>query len=296
MTNPGTMPITATELETYRTTGYLLVRSLISPDVIRALVDEVARWTDASRDHLENFGELPNGKPRFEVEPGHSRSVPRLRRVANPCDLSAPYREVLWNGPLLDRVEALVGANIRFHHCKLNIKPPRGGTRVGYHQDQGFDPHTNDDVVTFVLLLDSSTDANGCLCVVPGSHRERYTLYRGERFVGEVTPETARELEARAVPVTGEAGDAVFIDSWLVHGSGPNRSDSPRTLLIAEYSAADAVPLFAPHVPSEHTGRLLRGDMQRTARLTAGVRELPQAYAAGSIFALQASAAEPTDG
>lgn len=293
MMNPGTMCITATELETYRTTGYLVVRSLISPDDIRALIDEVDRWTDASRDHPESFGELQNGKPRFEVESGHSRTVPRLRRIANPCDLSAAYRDVLWNGPLLDRVEALIGANIRFHHCKLNIKLPRGGTRIGYHQDQGFDPHTNDDVVTSVLLLDASTDASGCLCVVPGSHRERYSLYRGERFVGEVTPEAARAFEARAVPITGEAGDAVFIDSWLMHGSGPNRSDLPRTLLIAEYSAADAVPLFAPHVPSEHTGRLLRGDMPRTVRLTAGVRELPQAYAASSIFALQASADEP---
>lgn len=51
-------------------------------------------------------------------------------------------------------------------------------TRVDYHQDQAYDPHTNSDMLAILLLLDDMNESNGCLHVAPGSHRERYSHYR----------------------------------------------------------------------------------------------------------------------
>ena len=47
----------------------------------------------------ENYGDTPNGKARFDLESGHCVNNPKLRRVANPTDISQIYRDVLFQGP-----------------------------------------------------------------------------------------------------------------------------------------------------------------------------------------------------
>ena len=86
---------------------------------------------------------------------------------------------------MTDMVAALIGPDVKHHHCKINLKLPGTHTEVRYHQDFAYTPHTNDDVVTALLMLDDMTAENGCLMVVPGSHRgPMYSLFDGERFTG----------------------------------------------------------------------------------------------------------------
>jgi hypothetical protein len=184
-------------------------------------------------------------------------------------------------------VTQLIGPDVKFHHCKLNMKLPGMGTYVGYHQDHPFDPHTNDDVAVALLMLDDTTLENGCLTVVPGSHRERYSHYRGDTFVGEIAAEHHADFDRRAVPIIGKAGDVCLQSTWMVHGGGPNRTDRPRRILICDYTAADAFWLLPPIVPSPHSGRIVRGKPTRIARFSAGTKELPQHYADDSFFGAQ---------
>ena len=46
---------------------------------------------------------------------------PKLRRVANPADISEAYREALWDGPIVDAVAELIGPDGKFSHRKLNL-------------------------------------------------------------------------------------------------------------------------------------------------------------------------------
>ena len=78
--------------------------------------------------------------------------------------------------------------------------------------------------------------------------------------------------------------------SLMIHGSGGNHTDQPRNLLICDYTAADAVPLEPPAVPSSLTGMMVRGNPTRFARLKSQVIELPVPYSDDSFFGLQASA------
>jgi ectoine hydroxylase-related dioxygenase (phytanoyl-CoA dioxygenase family) len=279
--------LTPEQLAAFRAEGYLIVRDVVGPRQLAALSAEIDRWVEESRGERANYGRLPNGKARFDLEEGHSAERPLLRRVANPCDISAAYREVLWTGAVLELVADLIGPDIKFHHCKLNLKMPGMKMVVGFHQDQGYDPHTNDDVVTAVLLLDEMGDENGCLRVVPGSHTQRHSLYDGDRFAGMTSAESSARFLASSVAVAGRAGDVCLMDSWTVHGSGLNASERPRRLLICEYSAADAFALAPPHVPSDYSGRVIHGRPSRFARMTAGRRELPRGYSQDSIFGLQ---------
>lgn len=279
--------LSAAEVVQFREQGYVVARQIVPAATIRRLTDEIDGWIEESRRHQKNYGETLNGKARFDLEAGHTADAPRLRRVANPIDISEAYRDVLWDGPIPDRVAELIGPDVKFHHCKINMKLPGSGTYVGYHQDHPFDPHTNDDVVVALLMLDDTTLENGCLTVVPGSHRERYTHYRGDKFASEIGAEHRAEFDRRAVPIVGRAGDLCLQSTWMVHGGGTNRTDRPRRILICDYTSADAVWLLPPMVPSPHSGRIVRGRAARFARLTAGIKELPQHYADDSFFGAQ---------
>jgi ectoine hydroxylase-related dioxygenase (phytanoyl-CoA dioxygenase family) len=275
------------QIRQFRDEEYTIARGVLDGVGVAALTGELDAWIDESRAHSANYGETLDGKARFDLEAGHGAEQPRLRRVANPVDVSEAYRQALFDGPIPDRVAELIGPDVKFHHCKLNIKLPGMATRVEYHQDHAYDPHTNSDMVTTLLLLDDMSEANGCLRVVPGSHRERHSHYRDGKFVGAIDPALDADFEARSVPIEGSSGDVALMHTWTVHGGGPNRSDRPRRLLICDYVAADAFPLTAPAVPSPYNGRIVRGKPARKIRLVADSIELPQAYQDDSFFGLQ---------
>jgi hypothetical protein len=71
----------------------------------------------------------------------------------------------------VDMVADLVGPDVKFHHCKINLKLSGAKTEVSYHQDFAYTPHTNDDIVTALLFLDDIDEDNGCLTVVPARTR-----------------------------------------------------------------------------------------------------------------------------
>ncbi|SMF47880.1 Phytanoyl-CoA dioxygenase (PhyH) [Tistlia consotensis] len=275
------------QVRQFREEGYLIVPGCASTWEVVALNSELDGWIDESRQHSENWGVTADGKHVFDLEPGHSAERPKLRRVTNPADFSDLYRSVLFDGRVVDVAAGLLGPDVKFHHCKINIKMPSMETYVGWHQDHPFEPHTNDSVVVALVMLDDMTEQNGALQVVPGSHRTHYSHYKDERFAGEIDRALWPEFEAGSVKLTGKAGDVVFIDSWMVHGSPANRSDTPRRLLICDYTAADAFPLSPSNILSAYRGHLVRGRPTRMARLRAGAVELPPLYKESSFFAVQ---------
>ena len=283
--------LTTEQRDSFRSEGYLLLPGLVDPASLAAVSRDVDGWIEESRGHDANWGDLPAGKKRFDLEPGHGATRPRLRRIANPVDISEAHRTVLWSGALPQAVADLIGPDVKFHHCKLNLKLSGMSTVVGWHQDHAFDPHTNDSIVVALVMLDDTDVANGCLQVVPGSHREKLTHYQGEKFTGEIPATMIPAIERGAVPVPGRAGDVLLIDTWMVHGSPANRTDTPRRMLICDYTAADAFPLTRMSVPTVHAGRIVHGHATRVARLRAGAVELPPAYSDDSFFSVQAPAA-----
>jgi len=280
--------LSSAELEHYQSQGYLVMRQVLGAAKLAALGAELAGWIEESRRHQANWGECIDGRPRFDLEAEHGAARPRLRRVNNPAEISEAYREVIFEGAVPDVVAALVGPDVKFHHCKINLKPPRSETRVGYHQDFPYTPHSNEDIVETLILLDDMSPENGCLEVVPGSHREGlYSLWRGDTFSGEIAAEAVAALKPRTVPVAGRAGDVCFMNAMLVHGSEVNRSESPRGLLICCYTAADAIPLAPSPLPNRFEGAIVRGKPSRFARLSAMRAELPESHGHSSFFAVQ---------
>ncbi len=267
--------------------GYVVAPSGVNDELLEQMDLQLNEWIEESRGHHSNYGETLDGKARFDLEIGHSSDNPKLRRVANPVDVSQAYQQVLWDSPITDMVAQLIGPDVKFHHCKLNIKLPGMESVVYFHQDHSYDPHTNDDMLAILLMIDDATLQNGCLKVVPGSHKKRYSHFQNDKYTGAIDTSYYGEFNEECVPIVAKRGDVCFMHTWTVHGSENNRSENPRRLLICDYLAADAFPLLPPAVPSPYTGKIVRGKPSSVARMKSAELEIRTPYSEDSFFGVQ---------
>lgn len=282
------------QIDTFWRDGCITVPDAVTPAQLAAMRGLIAEWVEESRNHATPFGpETIDGRPRFDMGSEHSADNPALRRINNPSDLYEPYTAVMENAAVVDMVADLIGPNVKFHHDKINLKLPGSHTEVHYHQDFLFTPHTNDDIVTALIMLDDVTEENGCLKVVPGSHRgELYSLFEDGRFTGRMATDVTTRMKAVDIPVTGKAGSVCLMHTRLAHGSDPNHGTASRGLYICVYTAADAVPLAKNPMPNPNEGRIVRGERSRRARLTVADVELPEQPKSASFFTVQGQASK----
>ena len=290
--------LTDEQVGTFRRDGVLTVPNAVTPDQLAALRADMDRWVEESRAHNGPYGETIDGRPRFDVQPGHSKDRPALWRVSAPTEVSAAHREVMANSAMVDMVADLIGPDVRLHHTKVNTKLPGAATEVQWHQDFPFTPHSNADIVTALLMVDEVTAENGPLEVVPGSHNGPiHSLWHDGVFTGAVCPDAVAAMRDAAVSCTGPAGSVCLMHTRLAHASAPNRSDRSRTLFICVYGAGDAVPYGPSPVPTAHQGLFVRGSDPGRVRTGDFEMDLPEPPMGASFFTQQeASGVDPGRG
>lgn len=169
--------------------------------------------------------------------------------MPHKLDGSLFAREVR-NPRIVDVVTHLIGPDVKAVHSQIFFKAP-GMPGNALHQDERFIPTRDRSLVTAWIALEDARIANGCLRVIPGSHRPSvlWPMRRHEN------PELDRAEELHGfpwsrdavVPVEVPAGAAVFFDGYLIHGSHPNRSAGQmRRALLYVYASAATPVLFDP--------------------------------------------------
>jgi len=280
--------LTSAQVEQYKELGYLVV-----PDVLgRELLAEVNRRVDAI---VAEAAKVTAHTDVYDLEDSHSRQAPRVRRIKTPHK-HFPFFNELTRSPRITAILAqLIGANIRLHGSKLNMKSAGYGAPVEWHQDWAFYPHTNDDVLATGIYLDDCDAENGPMCVVPATHTGPIFDHHADGyFCGAMNPELAEAGYVKAVPLMGPAGSMTIHHARLVHGSALNTSGKPRRLLLHEYTAADAWPLMGVSNFDEFNSRIVLGKPTIEPRVTpVPVRmPLPPAPFQGSIYENQKAAAK----
>lgn len=286
--------LTKEQIQKYNDEGYLVVENAIDAADLTELLDQVKSWIDDSKEHTQAWGVTLDGRARFDIDPkDHSADNPSLRRVTSPTEISDTFADMALRSTMSEMVGALIGGNgTRFHHSKVNAKLPNTTTTVKWHQDFPFTPHTNDDMLTALLMIGEVTMDNGPLLVVPGSHKDAlFSHWENGKFVGKVSDDVENERCQQFVPCIGKPGSICFMHSRLLHSSGPNKSDLPRYLFIAVYNAEDAQALSPNPLPSKHEGTLVTGIASGTVRLTANTLQLPEVPDGASFFTQQEMAA-----
>jgi ectoine hydroxylase-related dioxygenase (phytanoyl-CoA dioxygenase family) len=157
---------------------------------------------------------------------------PISKYVRIKCHLAFKWLEEIAHHPkILDAVEDLIGPDILLYLSTFWFKDAKDGKFVSWHQDSayyGLDPH---DVLTLWLAFTDATPENGCMSVMPGSHKwadqqheETYDgnnlLARGQTIVGLD--------DSAAVQMPLKAGQFSIHHERQLHSSGPNISDDRR--------------------------------------------------------------------
>ncbi len=278
--------LTQDQIDFFWQNGWLVAPDAVTPDQLNRLRADFASWVDESRLHADPWDtDTVDGRPRFDMASEHTAEHPMLRRVNDPIAVSAAYLEVMQDSAMVDGIADLIGPNVRFHHSKINSKLPGSSTAVKWHQDFAFTPHSNDNVVTALLMVDEVTPDNGPLEVQSGSHQGPiHSIWHDGVFTGAIDAAAEEQAKAKAVQAIGTAGSVCYMHTRLLHGSAPNRASAPRTLFISVYSADDAVPLSPNPMPTTFSGSMVRGvDSGRIRSIDYEV-ERPELPATTSFF------------
>ncbi len=275
--------LTQAQVDEYRARGFLAVDDVLTPTEVQELKDVTDEFIDKSRAFTEHTDV-------FDLEPDHTADAPKLRRLVNPASNHEAYDRTLRHEMILDMVSQLVGTeSVRTNGNKLNMKSSELGSPVEWHQDWAFYPHTNDDLLAVGVAIDDMTQQNGCLLVIPGSHKGKvYDHHQDGQFVGAVTEPNFDDSSAEAIEV--KAGGVSIHHVRTLHGSMPNTSSNPRRLFLLMYCSGDSFSLT--ETPGQITDwedyetSFLRGGPSQDVRVEAcPVRlPLPGPLKPGSIF------------
>lgn len=203
----------ASALEQFDRDGYAIFRDVIDAELIAETNDHVA-W-------------LQNRHPDVRPEQlGHKfvRDDPFWIRLIS-------------DDRLLDIASLFIGPDIALFASHYISKPPFSGQPVLWHQDGSLWPLDPVEVVTLWLAVDHSTPRNGCVRVVPGSHK---TDFRELIYTNEVPNVLGVEIdvdveESAAVDMVLAPGDVEVHHPNIVHGSNANTSPDRRCGLTIRY-------------------------------------------------------------
>jgi len=118
---------------------------------------------------------------------------------------------------------------------------PAGFQGQAWHQDEIYIPTRDRSLVGGWIALDDATVQNGCLWVIPGSHRSGCLYPQREHHNSEefdFAPESHGFDESQEIPVEVKAGTVVFFNGYLLHRSRKNRSNGYRMVLVSHYMNA----------------------------------------------------------
>ena len=254
----------------YEDQGYLVFPELLDADELAALrqaLDEVL---------AESVG-LTESNDKFSIVPSDDGSRPVVRRIFNPIVHHPVFHDLVFNPKIVDVVETLLGPNIQLHHTKLNLKPPSRQARFEWHQDYPFFPHTNFDLLAVMIMIDDSTEENGCLTIIPGSHKwgpRNHLFARDGAFSSQLEDKHVVEDPSRWKRVPVPAGGMEIHHCNMLHSSGPNRGDKPRSAIIIQYRAGDNVQLGGG-TGHYGWGMQIRGEPLYRVRMIEGTFGLP---------------------
>ncbi|XP_078581402.1 L-proline trans-4-hydroxylase-like isoform X2 [Branchiostoma floridae x Branchiostoma japonicum] len=174
-------------------------------------------------------------------------------------------RMVLWNQPgnditgvmarcekIAGTMEKLLGGEVYHYHAKLIMKDARTGGAFVWHQDYGYWYENGcifPDMGTVSIALDKATQENGCLKVIPGSHRIGRIdhVLVGHQMGADVERVTEIQKFLPLVHVELEPGDALFFHCNLLHRSEQNHSDKRRWAFLVAYNRASNNPVIEHH-------------------------------------------------
>ena len=228
---------TVEQQEQYEHDGYFIAHNVIARESaieLRGVIKNTILMPEpdetADADPMDPMGDSPRAR------------AARFRKLGNFCNRSPLiWHNVHGGAAMADIASYFLGQDVllKFNSCFL--KPARTGSATPWHQDNGLWRDGESEPFNFWMALDPATRANGCLQIIPGSHRTEivpHVLYE-DSIHGELPRHLVREaLDRHGVHhIEIEPGDIVCWHSNAWHYSPPNTSDQGRIAIAGVYTS-----------------------------------------------------------
>jgi phytanoyl-CoA hydroxylase len=222
------------ELQSYATEGFLdIERAFDAAQVNDAINGLLALMTSSAHVDLQfEAGISPAADAQTRMD--------HVRRLMRFVDHEPRVCALAYDPALLAVVRRILGTDdvVLFQDMAL-LKPPGAGREKPWHQDKAFFPYAEDAKVVGVwIALDPATPENGCMHIIPGSHRQGPVIHfrRRDWQICDTDVETGRAATVPLVP-----GGALFFDGLMHHGTPANRTKNRRRALQFHYTPTDTI-------------------------------------------------------
>ena len=235
--------LSQSEVDTYRDQGYLILRQCINPEDLssaRALIDELVNRSanDLYRaGKISSLHEEESFERRMVVMNEEAGFKTRNWDVTEVSDSPDLYPLIL-NPVILDSVESLLGSEIAWtgsYAARPKI-PQHELTAFPWHQDSQYygEPTKHLHIVSVWIPLVDADEHNGCLYIIPGSHK--WGILKGER-AADRNIRTFEDVEKKGEPVAlpMRVGDILFFTNLTFHTSKLNSTDKVRWSVDLRY-------------------------------------------------------------
>jgi phytanoyl-CoA hydroxylase len=232
------------QVSRFQRDGFVIERALAGRELCE-------RMKATARNHLER--ELAPLEFEAQVKyPGAPATLDApggrtVRRLLQACARDPIYREWATSAPLAARLRQLLGEEVELsqaHHNCVMTKRPAFSSATGWHQDIRYWRFERPELVSAWLALGPEHEENGCLWLVPGSHRVAFGPRQfDEALFASPDQEDNRRLLQNKVAAELDEGDVLFFHCRTLHAAGANRTDVTKYAAVFTYHAADNRPL-----------------------------------------------------
>ena len=219
--------------------GYLVVPNLVTADEIEELKSDTVKIARGGYP-CENLKPLPANLTDAEV-------LQSILCIHQPHYISEVMLKYVKHARICGVLSQITAAHLPYWdgsvkcmQSMLFVKPPNFQGQA-WHQDEIYIPTRDRSLIGAWIAIDDATIQNGCLYVIPGSHRSGF-LYDQRPHNNPDEFDFAGEShgfdEKQQVPVEVKAGTVVFFNGYLLHRSFKNRSNIYRRVLVNHYMNA----------------------------------------------------------
>jgi hypothetical protein len=237
--------LTDEELKTFKEEGFLIIKGIVKQEGLNQMREECMKaWA----------------KEKEAFDPNKSWLQNSL--LVNIHHRASAVRDYYFDGPLVDVATQIIGPNVKGATSQLTFKMKGNTKPFGWHQDNGYGELEPYNALTTLTALDDTDRGNGCLWLIPGSHKQGQIRVKQSEEQKKSQSEIVVEADDnQAVPMEMKAGDALIFNCWMLHKSDGNySSDRDRRILFLRYADADAIEVYNNRQP--RLGRLVRGNTQ----------------------------------
>lgn len=236
--------LTPAQISEFQRQGYLILRGLAAPVFCEQVIAFAQRQLAEQVAPIEFEADLNYpGAPASRVAEG-GQTARRLLRAYGRGELPAHWA---CGEAIVPALKQLLGPEVRMsqaHHNCIMTKQPQYSSVTGWHRDSRYWSFQRAELVTVWLALRDETVENGCLLVIPGSHKT--TVQPGQLDEAQFLRPDLGENQAliqQALSVPLQQGDVLFFSSNLFHAAGRNQTAQTKYSMVFTYRALDNPPV-----------------------------------------------------